>query len=79
VFASELGEEEEQKPTVQYLESLNEFRKRSRSVEDEGTTVKKLAKVESKLPDPDANVSSEVNGTSDDPLVHGMLLGVVTF
>lgn len=48
-------------------------------MEDEGTTVKKLAKVESKLPDPDANVSSEVNGTSDDPLVHGMLLGVVTF
>lgn len=69
-FASELGEEEEQKPTVQYLESLNEFRKRSRSVEDEGTTVKKLAKVESELPDPDAIVSSEANGTSDDPLVH---------
>ena len=79
-FASELGEEEEQKPTVQYLDSLNEYRKRSRSVEDEGTTVKKLAKVQFEPLDPDETVSSEANGTSDDPLVHGMLLlGVLTF
>lgn len=49
-------------------------------MEDEGTTVKKLAKVQSEPLDPDETVSSEANGTSDDPLVHGMLLlGVLTF
>ena len=78
-FASELGEEEEQKPNIQYLDSLNEYSKRSRSVEDEGTAVKKLAKVGSEPPDPIAKISSEANGSSDDPFVLGMSLGVVSF
>ncbi|KAH7886931.1 TFIIE alpha subunit-domain-containing protein [Phlebopus sp. FC_14] len=44
--SEELEEEEERKPSVQYLDSLNDYRKRSRSQEDEGVAVKKAAKVE---------------------------------
>ncbi|KAF9234217.1 hypothetical protein BU15DRAFT_90055 [Melanogaster broomeanus] len=40
----EVEEEEEQKPSVQYLDSLNGYRKRSRSQEDEGAAAKKLSK-----------------------------------
>ncbi|KAG1716834.1 hypothetical protein ID866_356 [Astraeus odoratus] len=72
-FASEeLGDEDDQKPSTQYLDSLNEYRKRSRSVEDEGTSVKKIAKVETEplngktlSPGP---VSSD-RDVGDDPLV----------
>ncbi|GLB42191.1 putative TFIIE alpha subunit [Lyophyllum shimeji] len=40
-------DEVEKKPNVEYLDSLNEYRKRSRSGEDEGTNVKtKVVKVE---------------------------------
>lgn len=39
-------EEEERKPNIEYLDSLNEYRKRSRSREDEGAVTKaKIAKV----------------------------------
>ena len=34
---SEFGEDEDVKPNVEYLDSLNEYRKRSRSREDVGT------------------------------------------
>ena len=41
-------EEEEMKPSVEYLDSLNDYRKRSRSREDEGgIALKKVAKMES--------------------------------
>jgi transcription initiation factor TFIIE subunit alpha len=40
----EEDEEEDRKPSVQYLDSLNDYRKRSRSKEDEGAAGKKLAK-----------------------------------
>ncbi|KAG6819988.1 hypothetical protein H0H93_006818 [Arthromyces matolae] len=40
----------DQKPSVEYLDSLNDYRKRSRSGEDEGTNTKtKLTKVDEKL------------------------------
>ncbi|KAF8069082.1 TFIIE alpha subunit-domain-containing protein [Lyophyllum atratum] len=43
-------DEEDKKPSVEYLDSLNEYRKRSRSGEDEGANVKtKVAKVEEPL------------------------------
>ncbi|KAF9234259.1 TFIIE alpha subunit-domain-containing protein [Melanogaster broomeanus] len=46
----ELEEEEELKPSVQYLDSLNGYRKRSRSQEDEGAAAKKLSKLEAEPP-----------------------------
>lgn len=40
-------DEEEQKPSIEYLDSLNDYRKRSRSREDEGSSGKsKLARTE---------------------------------
>lgn len=43
-------EEEDRKPSIEYLDSLNDYRKRSRSREDEGPAVKtKIAKVEEGL------------------------------
>jgi transcription initiation factor TFIIE subunit alpha len=39
-------EEEEQKPSVEYLDSLNDYRKRSRSRENEGVKRTKQAKLE---------------------------------
>lgn len=36
-LGSDFGEEEDVKPSTEYLDSLNEYRKRSRSREDEGT------------------------------------------
>lgn len=42
-----LDDEEEEKPAVEYLDSLNDYRKRSRSREDEGIVGQtKMAKVE---------------------------------
>ncbi|KIJ61552.1 hypothetical protein HYDPIDRAFT_96416 [Hydnomerulius pinastri MD-312] len=75
IGSEELEDEEEQKPSVQYLDSLNDYRKRSRSQEDEGAAAKKLAKVEPEPPDmndhivePGPSATSEANG-ADDPLV----------
>ena len=43
---SVLGDfEEDRKPNIEYLDSLNEHHKRSRSAEDEGETERKLARV----------------------------------
>ncbi|KAF9459655.1 TFIIE alpha subunit-domain-containing protein [Collybia nuda] len=38
-------DEEDRKPSVEYLDSLNDYRKRSRSREDEGSTKTKIARV----------------------------------
>ncbi|KAM6503446.1 TFIIE alpha subunit domain containing protein [Amanita muscaria] len=40
-----IDDEEEQKPSVEYLDSLNDYRKRSRSREDEGMKQTKLPKL----------------------------------
>lgn len=54
---SEFGEEEDVKPSVEYLDSLNDYRKRSRSVEDvgEGSGSTKMPRT--------ANGTPETNGT----------------
>lgn len=54
---SEFGEEEDVKPSIEYLDSLNEYRKRSRSVEDvgEGSGSTKMPRT--------ANGTPEANGT----------------
>lgn len=54
-------DEEDRKPSVEYLDSLNDYRKRSRSVEDEGTanSKSKLAKIGETL------VESSYNGYSN--------------
>lgn len=38
-------DEEDRKPNVEYLDSLNDYRKRSRSRDDIGTSTPKLAKL----------------------------------
>jgi transcription initiation factor TFIIE subunit alpha len=87
--SSDFGEteEEDRKPNVEYLDSLNEYRKRSRSKEDEGPAAKtKLAKMEQGLNgygyspenglvhDDNAIVVDDVQPPSsgNDPIVHGM-------
>lgn len=78
-------EEEDVKPSVEYLDSLNDYRKRSRSREDEGAATKsKLAKTDFGIDLPYVNqhlnngngisndVPSAMNGSpDDDPLVYG--------
>lgn len=44
-FGDVYDEEDDRKPNVEYLDSLNDYRKRSRSREDEGPTKTKVAKV----------------------------------
>jgi transcription initiation factor TFIIE subunit alpha len=74
-LGSEEFEEEEQKPSVQYLDSLNDYRKRSRSKEDEGAAATKLSKID--VPELEPNVTDsmmEVNGADDTPVfVNGVL------
>ena len=52
------NDEEEQKPSVEYLDSLNDYRKRSRSREDEGVKRTKQAKLE----------DEHVNGFAAEPV-----------
>jgi len=78
---SEFGEEEEDvKPSIEYLNSLNEYRKRSRSTDDVGTPTssssgKKLPRIDSGLPPP-ASVPEETPMEMDshqlahDPIVY---------
>ena len=40
-----LGDDEDRKPNIEYLDSLNEHNKRSRSVENEGSAERKQARV----------------------------------
>ena len=52
------NDEEEQKPSVEYLDSLNDYRKRSRSRENEGVKRTKQAKLE----------DEHVNGFAAEPV-----------
>ena len=47
------GEEEDVKPSVEYLESLNDYRKRSRSAEDigEGSGMSKIPRAAHETPE----------------------------
>ncbi len=71
-------DEEDRKPSIEYLNSLNDYRKRSRSQEDEGSTGRnKLAKSDSSMNvDAHADVPADVEmdasaAPKDDPLVYG--------
>lgn len=80
-------EEEDRKPTVEYLDSLNDYRKRSRSREDEGSAKTKVAKLSAGLNGYDYSpeggiIQAEENAvmvndvvpppSNDDPVVYGM-------
>ncbi|KIK46983.1 hypothetical protein CY34DRAFT_799831 [Suillus luteus UH-Slu-Lm8-n1] len=68
-LGSEEFEEEEQKPSVQYLDSLNDYRKRSRSKEDEGAAATKLPKIDAPELEPDITDSmTEADGADDTPV-----------
>ena len=78
------NEEEDRKPSIEYLDSLNDYRKRSRSREDEGSAKKKVVKtgetngyaysLGAELTDKsDAIMVAEVT-PEDDPIVHGKFL-----
>ena len=80
-------EEEDVKPTVQFLGSLNDYRKRSRSQEDEGKNNRagKSVKMEPGLQDASAFASlsaeqveeppqSQSTDNQDDPEVYGLFL-----
>ncbi|KAI0717042.1 TFIIE alpha subunit-domain-containing protein [Earliella scabrosa] len=78
---SDFGEDEEDvKPNVQYLDSLNEYRKRSRSREDVGTggSTPKIPRTDERMetqeetPAPEAEVYMNGTGGSaaDDPIVY---------
>jgi transcription initiation factor TFIIE subunit alpha len=78
-------DEEDRKPSVEYLDSLNDYRKRSRSREDEGSTKTKIARVGEVLNgydySPDSGITpveenvvmveDVVPPPEDDPLVYG--------
>lgn len=74
-------EDEDKKPDVQYLDSLNAYRKRSRSAEDEGASQRnKLMKTELvHTPPPPAIPEVPPIGLMelDDPIVHGMFYGFI--
>lgn len=72
--SEDLEEEEEPKLVMQRLETLNGYRKRSRSREDEGAAAKKLAKLEPESPDTNGvgHAEAETDRGHDDPLVSGM-------
>jgi len=85
-------DEEEQKPSVEYLDSLNDYRKRSRSREDEGVKRTKQIKLEEEHVNGIAPESVQLNGFSDavpmadeglppappvdDPMVYGMFIAL---
>lgn len=58
----DVEEEEDKKPNIEYLDSLNDYRKRSRSKEDDGAAAGKSPKV-AKL-GPDSNVNGTHNGVN---------------
>ena len=83
---SVLGDfEEDRKPSIEYLDSLNEHNKRSRSVEDAGESERKLARVGDGWGQQGAQENGEVhmNGAessgvdaedllAEDPIVYGL-------
>ena len=62
-------EEEEQKPSVEYLDSLNDYRKRSRSREDEGSNRMKLPKLGDEHVNSFTLESVQPNGFAEEPRV----------
>lgn len=72
--SEELDSEEEPKYSIQHLGTLNGYRKRSRSQDDEGAATKKLAKLESEPPDLNelGHQETGIGRGDDDPLVSGM-------
>lgn len=66
-------DDEDSKPTVQYLNSLNDYRKRSRTKEDEGLPAAKIARVEEppkpNIPQPDIVPVVAPAEMADDPLI----------
>lgn len=82
-LGSEDFEEEEQKPSVQYLDSLNDYRKRSRPRDDEGATATKLPKIDVSEPEPGVNglpnVNTEENGADDTPVLGRFLFFTLDF
>jgi transcription initiation factor TFIIE subunit alpha len=78
---SDFGEEEEDvKPSIEYLNSLNEYHKRSRSTDDVGVSTsssgKKVARMDLNTQPPapvleDVAMEMETQITGDDPLVYG--------
>lgn len=57
---------------MQYLDSLNDYRKRSRSKEDEGAAAIKLPKIDAPELEPDITDSTmEANGADDTPVFGG--------
>jgi len=80
---SDFGEEEEDvKPSIEYLNSLNEYRKRSRSTDDVGIPVsssgKKVARMDLNIPPPvphssvpeETQVEMDPQSFGNDPLVY---------
>lgn len=78
-LGSDFGDEEDVKPSIEYLDSLNEYRKRSRSREDDGAgSTSKLPKINGHA-EPNGFLAADIpldNGMGgepiDDPLVYGM-------
>ncbi|KAL0959915.1 hypothetical protein HGRIS_011580 [Hohenbuehelia grisea] len=66
-----VDEEEDQKPSVQYLDSLNDYRKRSRSREDEGPITKTKMPKTDFFAEADAALNSVVNGANNGLSVDG--------
>ncbi|KAF8627334.1 hypothetical protein AX15_004407 [Amanita polypyramis BW_CC] len=60
-------DEEEQKPSVEYLDSLNDYRKRSRSREDEGIKRMKLPKLGDEHVNGLSPESVQLNGSVEEP------------
>jgi transcription initiation factor TFIIE subunit alpha len=83
---SVLGDfEEDRKPNIEYLDSLNEYNKRSRSVEDQGESERKQARVGDGWGQQGAQENGELpmNGaeslvvdaedvSAEDPIVYGL-------
>lgn len=77
-------DDEDQKPSIEYLDSLNDYRKRSRSAEDVGNSRTKIAKVADGFGYAnhivnDVDVDQEMGdepapAPADDPVVSGMYL-----
>lgn len=68
-------DEEDRKPSLEYLNSLNDYRKRSRSQENEGFSGRnKIAKTESFTNGEHVNVEVGIQGEATpkaDPMVYG--------
>jgi transcription initiation factor TFIIE subunit alpha len=87
---SVLGDyEEDRKPNVEYLDSLNEHNKRSRSVEDGGESERKQARVgdgwgaqeygEHPMNGTESSGIDAEDVSTDDPIVYGLFFLYSTF